>query len=103
MSVQKIDHSTQERTVRALVLKGPPLLKKINRIPPGNRMMSDKHLQRLTEWVSDIGQLQIVENRYGLLCVASHWNEAFRVYVADTRCMIFTGSESGSLTKEERL
>jgi hypothetical protein len=40
----------------ALALKAPPLMKKINMMTLLNRPMSDKHLQRVTVYVSDIGQ-----------------------------------------------
>jgi len=41
---------------RALALKAPPLLRKINAMTLQNPPMSNKHLQRVTVCVSDIGQ-----------------------------------------------
>ena len=41
---------------RALALKAPTLLRKINAMSLRNRPMSDKHLQRVTVGVSYIGQ-----------------------------------------------
>ena len=41
---------------RALALKAPPLLRKINAMTFRNRPTSNKHLQRVTVCVSDIGQ-----------------------------------------------
>jgi len=41
---------------RALALKAPPLLKKINTMILPNRPMSDKYLHRVTMCVSYIGQ-----------------------------------------------
>ena len=41
---------------RALALKAPRMIKKINAMTLQNRPMSDKHLQRVTVCVSYIGQ-----------------------------------------------
>ena len=41
---------------RALALKAPPLLRKINAMTLRNRPMSNKHLQLVTVCVSYIGQ-----------------------------------------------
>jgi hypothetical protein len=45
---------------RALALKAPPLLRKINAMTLRNRPTSDRHLQRVTVCVSYIGQIVTV-------------------------------------------
>jgi hypothetical protein len=44
---------------RALALKAPRLMKKINAMNLPNRPMSDRHLQRVTASLSYIGQSQL--------------------------------------------